>query len=103
MSMTTIGGVPNRLTSCVPWRRSRDAGDVHRHSEGAPCMRGLAAVSAERRSKVVDHHWLLIALVLTWAVSWPVIKVGVASVPPLWFAALRYAIAAPCLFAVVAL
>ena len=51
----------------------------------------------------MTDHWLLIALVLTWAISWPVIKVGVASVPPLWFAALRYAIAAPCLFAVVAL
>jgi drug/metabolite transporter (DMT)-like permease len=52
---------------------------------------------------VADQHWLLIALVLTWAVSWPVIKVGVASVPPLWYATLRYAIAAPCLFVVAAL
>jgi drug/metabolite transporter (DMT)-like permease len=60
-------------------------------------------VDRGRGPGAVTDHWLLIALVLTWAISWPVIKVGVASVPPLWFAALRYAIAAPCLFAVVAL
>jgi hypothetical protein len=40
--------------------------------------------------------------VLTWAIDWPVIRSG-ASVPPLWYATLRYAIAAPCLFAVAAL
>jgi len=44
------------------------------------------------------HRSLLVALVLVWAISWPVIKVGVAHVPPLWFATLRYAIAACCLF-----
>jgi drug/metabolite transporter (DMT)-like permease len=49
------------------------------------------------------HRWLLVALVFTWAISWPVIKVGVAHVPPLWFATLRYAIAACCLFAFVGL
>lgn len=41
-------------------------------------------------------------LILTWAVSWPVIKVGVATVPPIWFGCLRYTIAAACLFALVA-
>ncbi|MBX3607651.1 MAG: DMT family transporter [Piscinibacter sp.] len=44
---------------------------------------------------------LLVLLVCTWAVSWPAIKVGVAHVPPLWFASLRYAIAASCLGVVV--
>jgi drug/metabolite transporter (DMT)-like permease len=44
---------------------------------------------------------LLVMLVLIWAVSWPVIKIGVAAVPPLWFACLRYAIATACLFAFV--
>ncbi len=47
-------------------------------------------------------RWLLALLVLVWAVSWPVIKVGVTSVPPLWFAELRYAIAAACLAVAVA-
>lgn len=46
---------------------------------------------------------LLPLLVLTWAVSWPVIKVGVGEVPPLWFGCLRYLIAVACLFLFVAL
>jgi drug/metabolite transporter (DMT)-like permease len=40
---------------------------------------------AERRSR-----WLLVLLVVIWGVSWPVIKIGVATVPPIWFACLRY-------------
>ena len=44
---------------------------------------------------------LLVVLILTWAVSWPVIKVGVTNVSPLWFACLRYQIAAVCLFTLV--
>jgi drug/metabolite transporter (DMT)-like permease len=45
---------------------------------------------------------LLVLVALIWAVSWPVIKVGVSTVPPLWFGCLRYLIAAGCLFAFVA-
>jgi drug/metabolite transporter (DMT)-like permease len=47
------------------------------------------------------HRSLLVLLVLIWAVSWPVIKVGVAATPPIWFSCLRYAIAAASLFAIV--
>lgn len=42
---------------------------------------------------------LLILLILTWAISWPVIKVGVSTIPPIWYGCLRYIIAASCLFA----
>jgi drug/metabolite transporter (DMT)-like permease len=45
---------------------------------------------------------LLLSLVLIWAISWPVIKVGVGQIPPLWYGCLRYAIAALILFALVA-
>lgn len=45
---------------------------------------------------------LLVLLILTWAISWPVIKIGVGSVPPIWYGFLRYAIAAVCLFSLVA-
>jgi drug/metabolite transporter (DMT)-like permease len=49
------------------------------------------------------HHRILLAmLVLTWAISWPAIKVGVATVPPIWYACFRYAIATSCLFVLVA-
>ncbi len=48
-------------------------------------------------------RFLLATLILTWAVSWPVIKAGVATVPPIWYGCLRYALAAACLFGFVAL
>jgi hypothetical protein len=32
---------------------------------------------------------LLAILVLTWAVSWPAIKIGVTTVPPIWYACFR--------------
>lgn len=43
---------------------------------------------------------LLALLVLVWAISWPVIKIGVTEVPPIWFACLRYAVATAVLFLV---
>ena len=55
-------------------------------------------MSGGRRDRV-----LLALLISSWAISWPLIKVGVAAVPPLWYACFRYAIAASCLFAFVAL
>jgi drug/metabolite transporter (DMT)-like permease len=43
---------------------------------------------------------LLALLVVVWAVSWPVIKIGVGVVPPIWFGCLRYAIATAVLAAI---
>jgi drug/metabolite transporter (DMT)-like permease len=43
---------------------------------------------------------LLALLVLIWAVSWPVIKVGVGEVPPIWFACLRYVVATAVLIGI---
>jgi drug/metabolite transporter (DMT)-like permease len=49
------------------------------------------------------HDWLLlISLVLIWAVSWPVIKIGVGQIPPIWYGCLRDGIAALILFGLVA-
>lgn len=48
------------------------------------------------------HGVLLVLLILVWAVSWPVIKVGVATIPPFWYAFLRYMIATGCLFIFIA-
>ena len=53
---------------------------------------------AERRSR-----WLLALLVLVWGASWPVMKVGVTTVPPIWFACLRYAVGTACLVGIAAL
>ena len=44
---------------------------------------------------------LLVLLILSWAISWPVIKLGVATVPPIWYACFRYGIATICLFSLV--
>jgi drug/metabolite transporter (DMT)-like permease len=49
------------------------------------------------------HHFLLALLILSWAISWPLIKVGVATVPPIWYACFRYWIAALCLFVLLVL
>jgi drug/metabolite transporter (DMT)-like permease len=49
------------------------------------------------------HRWLLPLVVLIWAISWPVIRLGVASISPLWYACYRYVVAAPCLFLLVAM
>ncbi len=48
------------------------------------------------------HRVLLVLLISSWAISWPLVKVGVAAVPPIWYACFRYTIAATCLFAFVA-
>jgi drug/metabolite transporter (DMT)-like permease len=48
------------------------------------------------------HRFLLVLLIWSWAISWPLVKVGVAAVPPIWYACFRYTIAATCLFAFVA-
>ena len=47
-------------------------------------------------------RWLLAALVLIWGASWPVIKIGVTTVPPIWFACLRYVVGTVCVALVVA-
>jgi drug/metabolite transporter (DMT)-like permease len=44
---------------------------------------------------------LLILLILVWAASWPIMKIGVATVPPIWFACLRYAVATAVLVPIV--
>jgi len=46
---------------------------------------------------------LLVLLVLAWGASWPVIKVAVSAMPPVWFACLRYFVATVCGFGIVAI
>jgi drug/metabolite transporter (DMT)-like permease len=55
------------------------------------------------RTPAVRHRILLAGLVLTWAVSWPVMKIGVSALAPLWYGVWRYLIAAACLFALLTL
>jgi drug/metabolite transporter (DMT)-like permease len=60
------------------------------------------AAEAESGLSAGPGRWILLGLlILSWAISWPVIKIGVATVPPIWYACFRYAIATLCLFALV--
>lgn len=47
----------------------------------------------------MSNALLLGLLVVVWGASWPIIKIGVMAVPPIWYACLRYVIATACLFA----
>lgn len=47
-------------------------------------------------------YLLLASVILLWGVNWPVMKVGLLYMPPLWFAAARVLLGGACLFALVA-
>jgi drug/metabolite transporter (DMT)-like permease len=40
---------------------------------------------------------LLTIPICVWAISWPVMKIGVTAIPPIWFGCLRYCIGFSCL------
>ncbi len=46
--------------------------------------------------------FLLAAVIVLWGANWPVMKVGLDSIPPLWFAAARVLLGSACLFALLA-
>ena len=56
--------------------------------------------------RALSPNWrvrpLVVVLVLIWSASWPAVKVGVSTMPPIWFACLRYAVATVCGFGIVA-
>jgi len=45
---------------------------------------------------------LLVAVVILWGANWPVMKVGVAAMPPVWFATARMVLGAATLFLLLA-
>jgi drug/metabolite transporter (DMT)-like permease len=47
-------------------------------------------------------YLLLGAIIVLWGANWPIMKVGLESVPPFWFAVSRLALGAATLFAVLA-
>lgn len=59
---------------------------------------GLAPAAASRGTA----YLLLGAVILLWGANWPVMKVGLTYIPPFWFAAVRMAMGAATLFAVLA-
>lgn len=63
----------------------------------------LSTTASAKGGKPKPRDWLLLSsLVLIWAVSWPVIKIGVGQISPIWYGCERYAIAALILFGLLA-
>lgn len=62
----------------------------------APGPGGRAVPKASRRRGAA----LLAVAILLWGANWPVMKVGLAHIGPIWFSATRFALGALCLFAV---
>ncbi|MFE1597645.1 DMT family transporter [Methylobacterium sp. ID0610] len=58
---------------------------------GRPVSRGVPGPGASAA--------LLGGAILLWGANWPVMKLGLSHVSPLWFSALRFATGAACLFA----
>ena len=42
---------------------------------------------------------MLVALVVIWGLNWPIMKLVVHAMPPLWFGVTRLTVGAACLFA----
>lgn len=54
-------------------------------------------------SKIIRVYILLIITVLIWGLSWPICKIGLRSMPAIWFAATRAGIGAVSMFIIVIL
>ncbi len=46
---------------------------------------------------------LLLGVIILWGANWPIMKIGLESMPPVWFAAARMLLGAACLFVLLAL
>src|SRR5215813_12632213 len=60
-----------------------------------------AAISAPKPSKPLSRtgaYAVLAALVLVWGANWPIMKMVVQAMPPLWFVVTRLTVGAACLF-----
>ena len=49
-----------------------------------------------------EAYGLLAAVVLVWGANWPILKVGLGYITPLWFACARFWLGSACLFAYLA-
>src|SRR5262249_23920474 len=82
-----------------PARRGVDAGRPRRGRSPLSAGGGAGARGDVSLQRAVG---LLAAVVLAWGLTWPVNKVILRSLPPLWSVALRTGIAAAILFAITA-
>lgn len=52
-------------------------------------MKATASGSVSQAGERRDAFMLLAAIVVLWGINWPIMKVGLASVPPFWFGGIR--------------
>ena len=80
---------------------SADTRKILSSEEGTPLgqnLPGRFAVDAAGRPARAGAI-ALVAAILIWGANWPVMKVGLGHITPLWFSGLRFASGAACLFA----
>ncbi len=46
-------------------------------------------------------YLLLAAVIVLWGANWPIMKIGIALIPPIWFASIRLLLGSLCLFALI--
>ncbi|MGJ3262927.1 MAG: DMT family transporter [Salinarimonas sp.] len=72
---------------------------------GGPIDHGAARDGLHERGgrrRVATAYLLLVLVILLWGANWPIMKIGLDSIPPLAFGAARMAIGAMTLFALLA-
>jgi drug/metabolite transporter (DMT)-like permease len=69
----------------------------------AETSRRSTAVPSAATASRGSAYLLLLLVILLWGANWPVMKVGLEHIPPLWFAVARMAMGAVTLFGVLAL
>lgn len=72
----------------------------HRRSAATPASDPPATPSGA--SSPQTSYLLLAAVVLFWGANWPIMKIGLQSITPMWFAVARIGMGAATLFAVLA-
>jgi drug/metabolite transporter (DMT)-like permease len=65
-------------------------------------MQRVSAISASAHSRQAAYL-LLAGVVILWGANWPIMKLGLAELPPFWFASIRLFLGAASLFAVLAI
>ena len=83
-------------------RRTEKIGNVRRRVKAH--LVGILNGSTPRMSnkRELTAYLLLGAVVLLWGVNWPIMKVGLAYISPMWFAMARVFMGGACIFAVLA-
>lgn len=71
-------------------------------SPGSPSNTAGARTGASATVSARSAYLLLATVILLWGINWPVMKLGLADIPPMTFAVIRMVLGALCMFGVLA-